>query len=214
MPLLVPNTSKPYMCWGILRNKSVTVLIDEGNTHNFIDQAVVSKFGLLVNCSKQFNVMVATWKKITCNGQCQCLTLNIQGQTITVNYYILPITVCQLILGVQWLKTFGPIEMDFKKIIMSYKKQGETYIFHRLKHTDNEAFTSKKFYELQGFDLFLQIIPFYPSKNTIHHPPKMNSLLSKFSHMFEQPTSLPPKRSNNHHMPLQPNSRPVRVRPY
>ena len=37
---------------GNLRNKSVTVLIDGGNTHNFINQAVVTKFGLLVNQSK------------------------------------------------------------------------------------------------------------------------------------------------------------------
>jgi len=42
----------------------------------------------------------------------------------------------------------------------------------------------------------------------------MHSLLSKFSHVFEQPTSLPPKRSNDHHIPLQPNSGPVSVRPY
>jgi hypothetical protein len=145
MPLLVPNTPKPYMCWGILRNKSVTVLIDGGSTHNFIDQAVVSKFGLLVNRSKQFQVMVANREKITCNGQCQGLTLNIQGQTITANYYILLVTACQLMLGVQWLKTRGPIEMDFKKLTISYKKQGETQTLHGLRHTDNAAFIGKEF---------------------------------------------------------------------
>jgi hypothetical protein len=158
--------------------------------------------------------MVANREKIACNGQCQCLTLNIQRKTITANYYILLITACQLVLGVQWLETLSPIEMDFKKLIMSYKKQKETYILHGLKHTDNEVFTGKEFHELQGFDLFLQIIPSYPSNNTIHHPSEMNSFLSKFSHMFEQPTNLPPKRSKNHHIPLQLNSGPVRVRPY
>ena len=44
---------------GNLRNKSVIVLIDKGSTHNFIDQVVVTKFGLPVNQSKQFQVMVA-----------------------------------------------------------------------------------------------------------------------------------------------------------
>jgi hypothetical protein len=117
-------------------------------------------------------------------------------------------------LGAQWLETLSPIEMDFKKLIVSYKKQKETYILHGLKHTDNKAFIGKEFHELQGFDLFLQIIPSYPSNNTIYHPLEMNNFLSKFSHMFEQPTSLPPKRSKNHHIPSQPNSGPVRVRPY
>jgi predicted aspartyl protease len=107
---------------GNLRNKSVTVLIDGGSTYNFIDQAVVSKFGLPVNHSKQFELMMANREKITCNGQCQGLTLNIQGQPITTNYYILLVITCQLVLGVQWLETLGPIEMDFKKLTMSYKK--------------------------------------------------------------------------------------------
>ena len=133
---------------GNLKNKSVTVLIDRGSTHNFNDQAVVSKFGLPVNRNKQFYVMVANREKITCNGQCQGLTLNIQGQTVTANYYIFPVTACQLVLGVQWLETLGPIEMDFKKLTMSYKRQGETHILHGLRHTDNTAFTDKEF---QGF---------------------------------------------------------------
>nr|TKR84335.1 hypothetical protein D5086_0000258830 [Populus alba] len=130
---------------GNLKNKSVTMLIDGGSTHNFIDQAVVSKFGLIVNRSKQFLVMVANWEKITCNRQCQGLTLNIQGQTVTANYYILSVTACQLVLGVQWLETLGSIEMDFKKLTMSYKWQGETHTLHGLRHTDNTTFTDKEF---------------------------------------------------------------------
>jgi len=66
--------------------------------------------------------MMANREEITCNGQCQGLILNIQGQTITTNYYILLVTTCQLVLGVQWLETLGPIEMDFKKLTMSYKR--------------------------------------------------------------------------------------------
>lgn len=31
---------------GKLKNKEVTILIDGGSTHNFIDQSIVSKFGV------------------------------------------------------------------------------------------------------------------------------------------------------------------------
>ena len=44
---------------GKLKNKSVMVLIDGGSTHNFIDQTIVSKFGLPVIQDKKFQVMVA-----------------------------------------------------------------------------------------------------------------------------------------------------------
>ncbi|KAJ0077271.1 hypothetical protein Patl1_35304 [Pistacia atlantica] len=64
---------------GKLKNKHVTVLIEGGSTHNFIDQAVVSKFELPIIQDKKFQVMVANREKIECAGQCRALTLTIQG---------------------------------------------------------------------------------------------------------------------------------------
>ena len=199
---------------GNLRNKSVTVLIDGGSTHNFIDQAVVTKFGLPVNQSKQFKVMVSNREKINCNGQCQALTLNIQGQTVTTDYYILPVIACQLVLGVQWLETLGPIEMDFKRLTVSYKKHGGTYTLQGLKQADIGVLTNKEFHGLQGVGYFFQISPTYPSNNSVSYPPEMQHLISTFSHVFKPPTRLPPQRSHDHHIPLRPNAGPVSVRPY
>ena len=85
---------------GQLGNKKVAVLIDGGSTYNFIDQAVVTKFGIPINRSQRFQVMVANREKTTCTGQCQSLTLIIQGIAITANYYVLPVTACQVVLGV------------------------------------------------------------------------------------------------------------------
>ena len=199
---------------GKLRNKSVTVLIDGGSTHNFIDQVVVTKFGLPVNQSKQFQVMVANREKINCNGQCQALTLNIQGQTVTTDYYILPVIACQLVLGVQWLETLGPIEMDFKRLTMSYKKNGGTCTLQGLKQADIGVLANKEFHGLQGVGYFFQISPTYPSNNSVSYPPDMQHLISTFSHVFKPPTQLPPQRSHDHHIPLRPNAGPVSVRPY
>ena len=53
-----------------LKNKNVTVLIDGGSTHNFIDQVIVSKFGLPVIQDKKFQVMVANREKIERVGHC------------------------------------------------------------------------------------------------------------------------------------------------
>ena len=51
-----------------LKITDVTVLIDGGSTHNFIDQAIVSKFGLPVVCDKKLQVMVANREQIECVG--------------------------------------------------------------------------------------------------------------------------------------------------
>ena len=137
--------------------------------------------------------MVANREKINCNGQCQALTLNIQGQTVTTDYYIFPVTACQLVLGVQWLETLGPIEMDFKRLTMSYKKHGGTYTLQGLKQADIGVLTNKEFHGLQGVGYFFQISPTYPGNNIVSCPPEMQHLISTFSHVFKPPTRLPPQ---------------------
>jgi len=59
---------------GKLKNQDITVLIDGGSTHNFLDQSVVSRLGLPVMHGKKFQVMVANREKIECNRRCLGLT--------------------------------------------------------------------------------------------------------------------------------------------
>ena len=79
---------------GKIGNKDITVLIDGGITHNFIDQTVVSKWGLPVVRDKVFQVMVGNKEKIECTGRCLGLSLTIQGYTIQSDFYILPVAAC------------------------------------------------------------------------------------------------------------------------
>ncbi|KAL4582981.1 hypothetical protein LXL04_007545 [Taraxacum kok-saghyz] len=50
--------------------------------------------------------------------------------------------------------------------------------------------------------------------NPSHHLPAVTSLLHRYSALFQQPSSLPPSRTHDHHIPLLPNTAPVNVRPY
>ena len=88
------------------------MLIDDNSTHNFIDQAIVTNYGIQMIRDKKFQVMVANKEKIECVGQCQALTITIQGHSIIIDYYVLPVMACQLILRVQWLETLRPIKTD------------------------------------------------------------------------------------------------------
>jgi hypothetical protein len=199
---------------GKLKSKNVTVLIDGGSTHNFIDQALVSRFGLPVTQGKQLQVMVANREKIECAGQCQALTLIIQGHPVTTDYYILPVAACQLVLGVQWLATLGPVKTDYKQLTMNFNIAGISHTFQGLGRNDIEALTNKELNGLQGLGLFFQIIPSNSNCEPQSYPPEISQLLAQFSQVFENPTSLPPQRSHDHHIPLLPTSGPVTVRPY
>jgi hypothetical protein len=143
---------------GQLKNKKVMLLIDGGSTHNFIDEAIVSKMALPVNREKKFQVMVANKEKIDYVGQCRALTINTEGYPVIADLYILPVAACQLVLGVQWLQTLGPVEMDYKQLTMSFKEGDGSYIFRGIKPTSLTTLSDKELYGLHGVGLFFQIL--------------------------------------------------------
>ncbi|KAL9454588.1 hypothetical protein AB3S75_010064 [Citrus x aurantiifolia] len=77
------------------------VLVDGGSTHNFIDQSIVSEFGLSGVRDKRFQVMVANREKIECAERCLNLTITIQNHPIQADFYVLPVSACQAMLGVE-----------------------------------------------------------------------------------------------------------------
>lgn len=58
-------------------------------------------------------------------------------------------------------------------------------------------------------------MPLYSLQTTpTHNHPEINDILTQFSNVFSEPKSLPPKRMFDHHIPVEPNSKPVNVKPY
>ena len=203
--------------WGRLKNKNLLVLIDGGSTHNFIDQATASRFGLYITRNKKLQVVVANREKIECAGQCQGLTLTIQGVPITADYYVLPAAACQVVLGVQWLETLGPIKMDYKRLTMTFQVGEISHTFHGLQRTAEatniETLDSKECLGWHGMGFFFQISPTEIPHLADAYPEEIKSLLNRYSHVFEAPSDRPPRRLHDHRIPMQPNIGPVSVRP-
>ena len=199
---------------GQLKNKTVIFLIDSGSTHNFIDEAIVSKLALTINREKKFQVMVANREKIECVAQCRALTINIEGYPVIVDFYILPVAACQLVLGVQWLQTLGPVEMDYKQLTMSFKEGHISYLFHGIRSTNFTTLSDKELYGLHGVGLFFQILSVGNCAQSPSYPSEVSSLLEQYSSVFAAPIGLPPQREHGHQIPLQPQIGPISVRPY
>lgn len=63
-------TDDPRKIWifGKLKNILIFILIDRGNTHNFVDQSILSKYRVAVEGNRKFNVMVANKEQVECAG--------------------------------------------------------------------------------------------------------------------------------------------------
>nr|GFB97632.1 transposon Ty3-G Gag-Pol polyprotein [Tanacetum cinerariifolium] len=200
---------------GKIKNKEVVVLIDGGSTHNFIDQTLVDRFGLIMDREITFEVIVGNREKELCPGRVRGLSLIIQGYTISTDFWVLPIAACLVVLGVQWLKTLGPIEVDYEKLTLGFKLAGATHTLQGLKATELQAIPDHELAALQGVAFLLQIEPFGVTEPTKHVPClAIQQLLGQYDRVFQEPRGLPPIRSQDHQIPLLPNARPVSSRPY
>ena len=74
--------------------------------------------------------------------------------------------------------------------------------------------TEKEFNTMYVSSQCFAIIPVGSITQSYSHPSEIAQLLSNFSHVFNPPTSLPPKQSHDHQIMLQPNVQPVSVRSY
>lgn len=124
---------------GKIHNKNVVLLIDGGSTHNFIEQLMVERFGLPVDTRVKLEVVVANREKLACVGRIRGLKILIQGYTITTDFFVLPIAACPIVLGVQRLKTLGPIEIDFQNFTLGFRHGGSTHKLQGLKGSDLTA---------------------------------------------------------------------------
>lgn len=120
---------------GLIRNQRVVILIDSGSTHNFLDPALLRKVSLCVSHTVKLQVKVANGATIQSDGQCSSVSLKVQGNTITTNFYLLTLGGCDVVLGVEWLRTLGPILWDFLQMTMEYTVGPKQVLLHGLNST-------------------------------------------------------------------------------
>ena len=81
----------------------LTILIDSGSTHNFLHHKFAKIIGLKSKMSCLFSVVVSNGERLLSPGRCNGVKLPLQGIPIEVDFFLLPLEGCDVVLGVQWL---------------------------------------------------------------------------------------------------------------
>lgn len=105
---------------GSIGRHIVMVLIDSGSTHNFVDPGTTKRVGMIIQLEGTLEVMVANGERLISAGCCKKVTIVIQGISISIDFYILNLEGCQVVLGAHWLRTLGPILWDFSNLWMEF----------------------------------------------------------------------------------------------
>lgn len=183
----IGTTMKLSVC---LYGRQLVALVDTGSTHSFINDSVVSQLQLQVEPRPGLTVKVANGDRVTTAGVCTQLPLVIGEADFSTSFYTLPWDGFDIVLGVHWLRTLGPILWNFEALSMSFLYRGSN-----IQWTGIGALPPQCAALASGGDL-------------------MEALLHSFEDIFREPHGLPPSRRHDHKIRLLPGTPPVAVRPY
>lgn len=83
-----------------IRGQDVVILLDPDSTPTFVNETAVCRLQLLVNKTKTLKVMVASGDKIARAGMCHDVTLMVQQEKFTTDFYVISLGDHDVILGV------------------------------------------------------------------------------------------------------------------
>ncbi|XP_074303743.1 uncharacterized protein LOC141638224 [Silene latifolia] len=216
---------------GFHNKRPLQILIDSGSTHNFVDEGTATKLGCKIEEITPKAVKVADGKQILVKQICKGFSWKLQNTTFTSDLMVLPLGCCDIVLGVQWLSSLGPIVWDFQKLTMEFHLHGTKHLLRGLAPKKFKSVSGKhmnKLFDQEGQFALLQVCDMPSSYWTeqiecsllmvapaIDSTGAMDTILTKYGGLFEEPTTLPPFRPHfDHIIPVKVGSHPVNKRPY
>jgi hypothetical protein len=78
-----------------------------------VDTKLAATLGIHPLQHDSIKVHVANGQEIYSPGRCKAVEVKLQGLVFQTDFFILPLAGCDAVLGIQWLRTLGPILWDF-----------------------------------------------------------------------------------------------------
>jgi hypothetical protein len=200
-----------------IKHRKVIILVDSGSTHNFIHRRIAQETHCYIHAINNFQIMIANGGSMKCGGRCENVHLQIGDYNLKSYMFAIDMGGCDIVLGVEWLRTLGPILMDFHNLTMQFDQGGHTHKFQGITVGSPEIISSdrmEKFLKKGHSGVIAQLHAIQATKIP-PVPQDLQALLTKHQIVFSTPQGLPPSRGvHDHSIPLVPGSLPPNIRPY
>jgi len=146
-------------------DQRVSILIDSGATHNFIDAHLVQRRGIPIDSFDGFSILVPGDRTMQCMQYVPSLSVTMGTYTLEDHFFVVDIPDTNIILGVQWLITLGKVTTDWKALQMEWVdlKSGKQQIIqgmHTYPSLDVSTHTTKMELRSGGRDLTVPSLMF------------------------------------------------------
>ncbi|KAD5961527.1 hypothetical protein E3N88_13000 [Mikania micrantha] len=207
---------------GILLGIPICLLVDSGATHNFISKRLVSALAIPFTTIDGIKIRLGDGHVVMVTTQCQQLSVQIGPCTFVINALVFDTGSLDLILGMEWLQSLGPVTHDWKNAWMQFTFHDSRVVLQG-GGTNTHSNASLQTWLRKESKPQLTVINLLASMMTVSnsHSNSLSSsqqqslsvLLNDFTSIFQIPSSLPPSRSYDHQIILS-TSDPIAVRPY
>ncbi|KAF7124493.1 hypothetical protein RHSIM_Rhsim12G0205800 [Rhododendron simsii] len=202
---------------GNVKKKLIIILIDSGSTHNFLNLEVIKRAGVQTTETDPLPVSVADGTKMISTALCKGFKWEMQGADFQADMRVLQLKGCDMVLGIQWLATLGPVKWDFKNLCMDFTLNGRRHVLRGGKKEVSQVVGPEKMQKLllkQPQGLLAQVFALQVEEQSEPTSLEVQQLLAKYDGVFQEPKELPPSRAHDHHIPLKPRVEPPNTRPY
>jgi hypothetical protein len=127
---------------GYIKHRKVIILVDSGSTHNFIHRHIAQETHCYIHAVNNFQIMIANGGSMKCGGRCENVCLQIGDYHLKSHMFAIDMGGCDIVLGADWLRTLGPILMDFKALTMKFNQEGHQHKFQRITVDSPEVISS------------------------------------------------------------------------
>jgi hypothetical protein len=114
---------------GYNKHRKVIILVDNGRTHNFIHHYISQETHCYIHAINNFQIMISNGGSMKCAGHCENVCLQIGDYHLKSHMFAIDMGSCDIVLGVDWLRTLGPILMDFQALTMKFDQEVHQYKF-------------------------------------------------------------------------------------
>jgi hypothetical protein len=161
--------------------------------------------------------MIANGGSMKCGGHRENVHLQIGHYHLKSHMFSIEMGGCDIVLGVEWLRTLCPILMEFKELTMQFQQEGQSYQFQGLVVGSPEINNSRRMEKILNKDhsgIIAQLHSIHVVETPFVHP-DLQDILSKHQDVFSTPQGLPPSHGDHDNsIPLFLGSLPPNVIPY
>jgi hypothetical protein len=134
--------------------------------------------------------MIANGGSMKCGGRCENVSLQIGDYHMKYHMFAIDMGGCDVVLGAEWIRTLGPILMDFKELTMKFDQEGQQYKFQGITAGSLEIISSHHMEKMlkKGHSGIITQLHTMQATETPSVPHDLQSILSKHQVFFSTPS--------------------------